>query len=227
MLTNVHPDASILLLVGPIAVMSTASFSRNLGYGLDMINVDATDLRIIGALRENGRRSIVDISQDLGIPRSTVKRRLDALIDQGVLMITPYVDSAKLGLAIHVHLNIRLAPERYSVAIQAIAELTEIRWVAVTTGPYDVVAEGFFASPDHLHEFIRDRFSIIDGIRSVETSVILSLEKFDFHWDEIRAMADLYPPSHIPLGGGNHRKQVTERVHNVPDSHSEGDREPR
>lgn len=170
-----------------------------------MFEVDEVDLRIIGALQSDGRRSVVDVSRELGIPRSTVQRRLDLLIEHGVLMITPYVDSAKLGLTIHVHLNINVSPEKYSSAIGEIAQLTEIRWVAVTTGPFDVVAEGFFASPDHLHEFIKTRLSPISGIRSVETSVILSLEKFAFHWDEIREVADHYPPAHIPFAVGDRK----------------------
>lgn len=181
-----------------------------------MIDVDEIDLRIIGALQYDGRRSVVDISRELGIPRSTVKRRLDVLIEHGVLMIAPYVDSAKLGLTIHVHLNIRISPEMYSATITDIARLTEIRWVAVTTGPFDVVAEGFFASPDHLHDFIKTRLSPIAGIRSVETSVILSLEKFAFHWDEIRRVADCYPPTHVPLAGSD-RKGVKRATHDGTD----------
>lgn len=161
--------------------------------------VDDLDLRIIGTLQVDGRRSIVDISRELDVPKSTVKRRLDALIRNQVVMIAAYVDSAKLGLAIHVHLNLKLDLKYYREAIDAVAALTEVRWIAVTTGSSDLVVEGFFASPDHLHEFIRDKLAPIEGVNSVETSVILSLEKFAFHWDEIRKTADMYRHSHIPL----------------------------
>jgi Lrp/AsnC family transcriptional regulator, regulator for asnA, asnC and gidA len=176
--------------------------------------VDDLDLRIIGALQVDGRRSILDISRELGEPRSTVKRRLDNLIRNRVIMVTAYVDSAKLGLPIHVHLNMRIAMESYAEALAEIVKLTEIRWIAATTGPADIVAEGFFASPDHLHDFIKNRLSAINGIRSVETSLILSLEKFTFHWDEIRAAADQYVPAHIPLGtrADNQRRRPEKKM---------------
>jgi Lrp/AsnC family transcriptional regulator for asnA, asnC and gidA len=163
--------------------------------------VDDLDLRIIGAMQADGRRSIADISRELDAPKSTIQRRLDALIRNRVIMVTTYVDSAKLGLPIHVHLHLRIDLAQYDPAVRAIAALTEVRWVAATTGPIDIVAEGFFASPDHLHQFIREKVAQIPGVTSVETSVILKLEKFSFNWDEIRREADQHQLPHIPLAG--------------------------
>jgi DNA-binding Lrp family transcriptional regulator len=147
--------------------------------------VDDLDLRIIGALQDDGRRAVVDIARDLGVPKSTVQRRLDALIREEVIRIAAYADSEKLGLGIHVHFNLRLDLSRYQEAIDEIAQLIEVRWLAVTTGPSDVVAEAYFASPTHLDHFIRTRLSAITGITSVETAVILSVEKLAFHWDAL------------------------------------------
>src|SRR4051794_8001248 len=126
--------------------------------------VDDLDMRIIGALQVDGRRPAVDIARQLGVPKSTVQRRLDALIRGGVVQVAAYVDSSRLGLGLHVHLNLRLDLGRFQEALEEIVALTEVRWVAVMTGPYDVVAEAYFASPQHLHEFIRDRLSKIRGV---------------------------------------------------------------
>jgi Lrp/AsnC family transcriptional regulator for asnA, asnC and gidA len=165
------------------------------------IEVDDLDLQIIGAMQVDGRRSIADVSREIGAPKSTIQRRLEALIRNRVIMVTTYVDSAKLGVPIHVHLNLRIDLAKYDLAVRQIVALTEVRWVAATTGPFDIVAEGFFASPDHLHEFIRGKLSQIPGVTSVETSVILKLEKFSFNWDEIRREADQHQLPHIPLAG--------------------------
>jgi Lrp/AsnC family transcriptional regulator for asnA, asnC and gidA len=161
--------------------------------------IDELDLRIIGALQVDGRRPVVDIARELGVPKSTVQRRLDALIRDRVIMIAAYADSAKLGLGIHVHLNLRLDLARYQEALDAIVALPNVRWVAITTGPADVVAEAYFASPNHLHEFIRNDLAPIQGVTAVETSVILSVEKFTFHWDTLRREADEHVLSHIRL----------------------------
>ena len=176
------------------------------------VEVDDLDLQIIGAMQVDGRRSIADVSRELGVPKSTIQRRLDALIRSQVIMVTTYVDSAKLGLPIHVHLNLRIDLAQYDAAVREVVALTEARWVAATTGPFDLVAEGFFASPDHLHEFIREKLSQIPGVTSVETSIILKLEKFSFNWDEIRREADQHQLPHIPLAG-----RSCQRSEPVPD----------
>lgn len=168
--------------------------------GTGRTTIDDLDLRIIGALQVDGRRPVVDIARELGVPKSTVQRRLDALIRDRVIMIAAYADSAKLGLGIHVHLNLRLDLEYYQEALDAIVALPHVRWVAVTTGPADVVAEAYFASPNHLHEFIKNDLAPIKGITAVETSVILSVEKIAFHWDALRRQAEQHVLPHVRLG---------------------------
>jgi Lrp/AsnC family transcriptional regulator, regulator for asnA, asnC and gidA len=198
------------------------------------VQIDDIDLRIIGALQVDGRRPVTSIARELRVPKSTVQRRLDALVRHGVIMIAAYADSSKLGLGLHVHLNLRLELALFQQAIGEITALTEVRWVAVTTGPADVVAEAYFASSDHLHEFIRDKLSSIDGIASVETSVILSVVKLTFHWDELLREAGHHVSPHVRLGTPEtvfHDPNTEEEVrcrspsdHTVRDDGSAGDR---
>lgn len=166
--------------------------------------VDDLDIRIIGALQLDGRKPVAEIARELRVPKSTVQRRLDALIRDRVIMIAAYADSARLGLGIHVHLNLRVELAHYQKIIDAVSRLTEVRWLAVTTGPYDLVAEAYFASPTHLHEFIRDRLATIPGVTGVETSVILAVEKLTFHWDELLREAARHADPHVRMGLPEH-----------------------
>lgn len=162
--------------------------------------VDELDLQIIAALQVNGRRPVAEIARELDVPKSTVQRRLDTLMRERVIMIASYADSAKLGLGIHAHLNLRVNLAQYQEVIDAVGALTEVRWLAVTTGPADVVAEAYFASPNHLHEFIKDKLAPIKGIAGVETSIILSVEKLTFHWDALlREAAHHHVHPHVRL----------------------------
>jgi DNA-binding Lrp family transcriptional regulator len=163
------------------------------------IDIDELDLRIIAELEVDGRRPVVDIARALNAPNSTVQRRLDALVRNRVIMVAPFADSAKLGLPIHVHLNLHVDLASYQEALDAVVALAEVRWVAVTTGPADIVAEGFFASPDHLHQFIKEKLAPIRGITKVDTAVILNVAKFTFHWAAIRHEAEQHVPPHVPL----------------------------
>jgi Lrp/AsnC family transcriptional regulator, regulator for asnA, asnC and gidA len=161
--------------------------------------VDDLDLRIIGALQLDGRRSVLDIARELGVPKSTVQRRLDTLIREKIIMIAAYADSSKLGLGIHAHLNLRVDLAQAECVTEAVAALTEVRWLAVTTGPSDIVAEAYFASSGHLHEFITTKLAAIPGITAVETSVILKVAKLTFHWDELLRESVHHAPPHVLL----------------------------
>jgi Lrp/AsnC family transcriptional regulator, regulator for asnA, asnC and gidA len=161
--------------------------------------VDDLDLRIIGALQLDGRRPVADIARELGVPKSTVQRRLDTLIRQKIIMVAAYADSSKLGLGIHAHLNLRVNLAQSEGVTEAVAALTEVRWLAVTTGPADIIAEAYFASPGHLHEFITTKLAAISGIVGVETSVILKVAKLTFHWDELLRESVHHAPPHVLL----------------------------
>jgi DNA-binding Lrp family transcriptional regulator len=178
------------------------------------IDIDELDLRIIAELEVDGRRPVVEIARVLDAPNSTVQRRLDALVRNRVIMVAPFADSAKLGLPIHVHLNLHVDLAAYQEALDAVVALAEVRWVAVTTGPADIVAEGFFASPDHLHQFIKTKLAPIRGITKVDTAVILNVAKFTFHWAAIRHEADQVVPPHVPLStpAEVYEQRPTERV---------------
>ncbi|HCG29017.1 MAG TPA: hypothetical protein DEU95_04570, partial [Chloroflexi bacterium] len=140
-----------------------------------------------------------EIARELDVPKSTIQRRLDALIREQVVRFAAYADSERLGLNIHVHLNLRVELASYQSVIDAVGQLVEVRWLAVTTGPYDLVAEAYFVSSTHLHEFIRDRLATIPGITGVETSVILKVEKLAFHWDALLREARRHAGPHVRM----------------------------
>lgn len=159
--------------------------------------VDELDLRIIDALEIDGRRPVADIARELGVPKSTVQRRLDTLIRERVILVAAFADSGKLGLGIHANLNMRVDLANYQQVIDEVRRLPEVRWLAVTTGRDDLAAEGYFASPAHLHEFIRDKLAPIAGIVAVESSIILSVEKLTFHWGELLREAARHVNPHV------------------------------
>jgi Lrp/AsnC family transcriptional regulator, regulator for asnA, asnC and gidA len=165
----------------------------------NQVPVDELSLQIIGALQVDGRRPVADIARELDVPKSTVQRRLDALIRDGVIQIAAFADSSKLGLGIHAHLNVEVDLVHYDAVIEAMRALTEVRWLAVTTGPYDLVAEAYFASPTHLLEFIRDKLASIPGMKRIETTVILKVEKLAFNWDALLREAAHHGDAHVRM----------------------------
>ncbi len=53
----------------------------------DKIDLDKIDGRIINLLQENGRRTNADISRSIGMSESTVKNRIDRLVEHRILRL--------------------------------------------------------------------------------------------------------------------------------------------
>lgn len=149
-------------------------------------NIDELDEQIIGHLQIDGRRSAADIARELGIPRATVRRRIESLTNDGVITIRAYAKAEEIGLPIHVWIALRISLDRIVPAARALASFKELRWVGVVSGGSNILAEGFFSSSQHAHAFFTQRLSAVEGIQQVETLHVLSLEKFAFDWNAMR-----------------------------------------
>lgn len=53
----------------------------------------------------------------------------------------------------------------------------EVRYVGVSVGRYDLIVEGFFAEHDHMQRFLTADLGRLEGVKDVETSLILEVAK--------------------------------------------------
>ncbi len=60
--------------------------------------------------------------------------------------------------------------------------LDEVSYVVVTAGSFDVMVEVVCEDDEHLLRVLNDRIRTIDGVRSTETFVYLTLAKQSYTW---------------------------------------------
>jgi Lrp/AsnC family transcriptional regulator for asnA, asnC and gidA len=154
--------------------------------------IDELDEQIICLLEADGRRSAAEIARCLGSTRGTIHRRIERLVDEQRITVRAFAISRNIGLPIHLLFTLRVAFEHLTNVAQAISTFKELRWVAVTSGRSNILAEGYFASTRHLHAFVTRRLGPLTGILEVETLNVLSLEKFAFDWTTIRHASEDY-----------------------------------
>lgn len=146
------------------------------------IDLDETDARIIGLLQKDGRRSNSGIGRELGLPESTVRRRIERLLRDDVIQIVAIANNERLGLPIHVIMGVSLDLARNATATRALVNLVQVGWLAATTGAYDILLEASFPSMRHLHGFITEELAQIEGVERVETAIVLDLAKHTYDW---------------------------------------------
>jgi Lrp/AsnC family transcriptional regulator for asnA, asnC and gidA len=66
--------------------------------------------------------------------------------------------------------------------IQAVSKFKELWYIVATTGRSNLNAEFVVKNLEELHELVYNRLSRIDGVRQVETAVIMKYvkRKYDF-----------------------------------------------
>jgi Lrp/AsnC family transcriptional regulator for asnA, asnC and gidA len=145
--------------------------------------LDATDRAIIDCLREDGRMSHADIARRLGAAEATVRRRLNRMQSSGMLRVVPVIDPDSVGLQTSLFLGVRIEGGEWQAVARAVAALPEVRYVAVTTGSFDLLVEAFVAHREHLATFVLDEIARLPGVVSTETMTVLRVEKFVYEWE--------------------------------------------
>jgi Lrp/AsnC family leucine-responsive transcriptional regulator len=104
--------------------------------------LDATDLEIVELLREDARRTLADVGERVSLSAPAVKRRVDRLERDGVIVgYTALVDHALLGRPLQAFTELRFAGNLPVDQIAGIAQdIPEVQTIFTTAGDPDALA---------------------------------------------------------------------------------------
>ncbi len=142
--------------------------------------MDELDRKIIALLERNGRASNAKIARDVGVSEGTVRRRLKRLVTDRIINVIALPDPRKLGYESEALIGIQVDPDKIDQVANKVAELDHTRWVAVTTGTYDVFAWATLPNAEELGKFLREKVGTIVGVRRTETFVTLAVKKREY-----------------------------------------------
>ena len=139
--------------------------------------MDELDTRIIGILQKDGRASNAGIARDVGVSEGTVRRRLKRLVQEEYIQVVALPDPVKMGNDSQALVGVQVEPDKIDQVADAMADLQDVKWVAVTTGSYDVFAWVTLPSAEELGIFLRTKVGMVPGVRRTETFVNLTNKK--------------------------------------------------
>lgn len=146
------------------------------------VALDETDLRIVRLLQADGRMSNVDIGRALSMSEATVRKRVDRLLSEKVIRVAALPDLGAVGYPVTTVITLRVELSQIEAVSRALAALPEVRWVAHTTGEYDLILEAAFATDEQLLRFLTAQLAAIPGIRSTSTAHVLRTPKVLADW---------------------------------------------
>jgi Lrp/AsnC family transcriptional regulator for asnA, asnC and gidA len=139
--------------------------------------MDELDRKIIEILQLDGRASNARIAREVGVSEGTVRRRLRRLIQDNVVKIIAVPNLDKMGYSTAALIGLQTAPGQLDGVADAIADMKEVHYVAITTGAFDVFAWVGMTSTEELGVFLRTKIGTIPGVTRTETFVNLTIKK--------------------------------------------------
>jgi Lrp/AsnC family transcriptional regulator for asnA, asnC and gidA len=142
--------------------------------GPTSIELDDTDRGIVEALRRDGRATNSAIATELGVAEGTIRQRIRKLIDTGVFRVTGLVNPEILPDHQLCVLGVKVdESKQLETRARDVAQLAEVRSVAIVTGRYDLLVEVLVSSNQGLIHFLSESLAQVPGITSSETFLLL------------------------------------------------------
>lgn len=145
--------------------------------------LDEIDRRVIKILQADGRRPNTEIARDLHVSETTIRKRISQLVSQGLINVVAVPTPRAVGLNLSAIIGISVTLPKLRDLSEELKRQKEVRYVGVSTGRYDIIIEAFFLDQQHFLDFISSKLGSMDGIISLETSMILDVVKFSYEWE--------------------------------------------
>src|SRR6478736_7943181 len=149
---------------------------------IPMTALDAIDRKILSHLQTDGRMTMQELADKVGLSVSPCHRRVKLLEERGVISrYVATVDQKALGLHVSVFISIKLARQKeedLNRFAKAISKWDEVLECYLMTGNRDYLLRVVAADLASYEAFLKNKLTRLDGIASIESSFALSQVKY-------------------------------------------------
>ena len=142
---------------------------------MEAVGLDVFDIRILRHLGEQGRISVQDLSDQIGLSPTPTARRIRRLEDGGI--ITGYgarIDEAALGFDVSVFVSVQLDRQVDDALVKfetAIAGFPEVVDCWLMTGDRDYLMRIATTGLRDFEAFLVGKLTKVDGVASIQSSI--------------------------------------------------------
>jgi DNA-binding Lrp family transcriptional regulator len=135
--------------------------------------VDATDARLLLALAESPRATVLALAERVGLSRNTVQARLAALEARGVLTtFERRIDPAALGYPLTAFVTVQVTQRLLAEVAEALDRIPEVLEVLGISGPTDLLVQLVARDGDDLYR-ISGQLLATEGVERTSTSLVM------------------------------------------------------
>jgi DNA-binding Lrp family transcriptional regulator len=138
--------------------------------------MDDVDRRIIDHLVRDGRSGYARIAAEVGLSAPAVKRRVDRLMDDGVIKgFTAVVDPDLMGWSVEAYVEVHcrgtITPEALGAAF---AKVPEVHAAATVSGQADAILRIVARDVRDLERALERVRTEVDNVDHTDTAIVLS-----------------------------------------------------
>jgi Lrp/AsnC family transcriptional regulator for asnA, asnC and gidA len=145
---------------------------------MSQIDLDQLDKQILKLLQKDARLSFAEIGRNLGIAETTVRFRVNRLVETGVITrFAALINPQKIGLKVGGAILLKIDPAHLEEACNQLIAFEETLYLFRSTGEYDVVTMILAKDMEHLNDLVK-RTKMIVGVKDARLSVTTQILKF-------------------------------------------------
>ena len=146
------------------------------------MDIDKVERQIILLLQQNGRMSYVEMAEHIGVTEGTVRRKVNRLLEERIITVAAVANPHVIGFDSPAIISIKTETGKVAQVAEEISRLPGVRFVALTTGTFDLIMEGYWANNQELSHFLTRDLAKVEGIREYNTSLVLRILKQAYDW---------------------------------------------
>ena len=138
--------------------------------------MDDLDRKLIGCVLDDGRASFAAIGEQIGLSAPAVKRRMDRLVDTGVIRgFTAVIDPEHVGWSteayVSLHCKRSVSPEDLR---RVLVKIPEVHAAATVSGTADAILQIVASDVRHLERALERVRIEASNVDRTETAIVLS-----------------------------------------------------
>jgi Lrp/AsnC family transcriptional regulator for asnA, asnC and gidA len=147
-----------------------------------MAGLDPLDRAILIYLNQDARLPSAQIARQLGESPRTIQHRIQRLVDSGVIQPVGVINPAAFGYTLAVDIFCELEVGFQDQVLQALQQMPNITYIAITTGDQDISLQAIFKNSAEMHDFIAHKLHQVPGMRRTRIVLIPSILKDTYQW---------------------------------------------
>jgi Lrp/AsnC family transcriptional regulator, leucine-responsive regulatory protein len=145
------------------------------------VQFDRFDAKILSALQRDGRLSVVDLAEAIGLSPTPCARRIKALESAGAIEgYAAVLNPARVGLAVLAIVQVKLTEhtdETVARFEREIGLMDEVTKCFAMTGSYDFILEVYGKDLEALSNVVLKKLIRVPNVRDMQSSVVLATLK--------------------------------------------------